>query len=632
MPYFRQRHPIRLPCILVLLGLPFFLGCSPEKAGGPEESDPVPNQLGPEGGTLTYGNGMSLVVPAGALSAQETLVIEKLDSASADSMVCGTGLAQKRLLAAFSASPSGLHFLKPVTVVVPVGPLSPAGVPVHYRIDFARRAASVEPTDLVLDPDAGELRLSLTSFSGHAVAEVEGALQDNVCREADACRCGAIHVQETTDETVSQNGDCQVVQVSGFVEFLDCPGSPRESWTFYEASPECMPVMEITAPASLNQGDASPVSLSVSFGGQAIEARTASFSVTGPGAVSPATGATSNGRFETVFTAGDRAGTAVLRAEAVVEYVHRVIILSTGETEESPTRTARLVKTASIAVKADSLAYVLSLSCERSSMDNTDSQNVTAFLRDRDGNPVNGQRVYFSAMSDSDAFLDLSSADPYTSNGRAVAVFHPGYFEGIAHLYAYADLEIPERDTTLTITAAADVRVNAVEEDWSGSLVVTDVSCDICRPHYNATLTIQFSFTYRSVRPFVFDLAVSSTQSGTVTMDADPDGISEYVFTVNDFPSNPEFPNKRVSYSPTRNSLEMSFSYNYDGTDYLFKYSYDAYQSGEYVHTVSRTSKLIFFPWGTAPEVPLEAGSRSVLISPYVDAGGGSTAVLTLQK
>jgi hypothetical protein len=341
--------------------LSVFLSCSGGRSTGPVGETPETITVGPDGGTFQFASGISLEVPAGAVATSQSIAIHLLDSAYADSMVSMTGIARKKLVAAFAAEPSGLEFDTAVTVTIPVGRRSFLGIPIHYVLDTANRSCSVVATDLTYDAAAGAVSIKLKSFSPHAVAEVEGALSRQVCDQTDTCRCGSIHVEETSQENVSENGSCQVVQVDGYVEYLSCPGQPRETWTFYESSSGCVPQVTVSAPATVNKGGAAAVNVSVSFGGQPVEARSVSLSSTPNGSIAPTSGATTGGSLGATFTAGDAEGVATVTATAVVDYWNKVIVAN-GQVIDSVTRTARVTRTANIRIATDSVqTYHLSL-------------------------------------------------------------------------------------------------------------------------------------------------------------------------------------------------------------------------------------------------------------------------------
>ncbi|MEO6574533.1 MAG: hypothetical protein ABIP89_11890 [Polyangiaceae bacterium] len=97
------------------------VGCSASSMSGPsggtvEDADHVAMQtIGASGGVLVTNEGTTIDIPAGALTGDTTIIVQPNDSAPSPKGVDGVG-------GAFTFTPDGLQFLKPVTVTMVFDP------------------------------------------------------------------------------------------------------------------------------------------------------------------------------------------------------------------------------------------------------------------------------------------------------------------------------------------------------------------------------------------------------------------------------------------------------------------------------------------------------------------------------
>ena len=113
-----SRYRLSLVLLIILAGLFSVIpSCSGGGGGGGTTPRPIENEIGPNGGTLTFSNGVKLVFPPGAVDAPTVITIENLPAAQIDAILSNPAMVStrtKRFLGGFSAKPEGLTFKVPV--------------------------------------------------------------------------------------------------------------------------------------------------------------------------------------------------------------------------------------------------------------------------------------------------------------------------------------------------------------------------------------------------------------------------------------------------------------------------------------------------------------------------------------
>ncbi len=221
--------------VVLLLLLPLVLSsCSWFKGKG--ESEPV--TVGPDGGTFTLDNGISLTVPAGVLREDTALQMNRIEN---DSVAAILEEAQipLRPLVFFEALPDGLQLDEPIEVTVPLpDDVEVDGWPVHLELDMENETFSYGSTGLRYNPEKREIIFILDHFSPHGAGEVPDGDVPNECdNPATACRCGWIHIESEFHDYASE--DCTGLSEDISVQFMDCPGQPTERVQESEVSEGC---------------------------------------------------------------------------------------------------------------------------------------------------------------------------------------------------------------------------------------------------------------------------------------------------------------------------------------------------------------------------------------------------------
>ncbi len=348
-------HPFNILLLIVntLLAMAVFtyLQCRPPV--DPPFDDPTYITVNTNGGSFQLGSNISIEIPAGALSAETGIAIGLLDSAMIDSIFRESGLTEKRLLVAFSATPSGLKFDLPVMVTLPCPPLGSGALPIHFSLNLEDRSYGKAPTHLLYDPGRGTITVFMNSFSTHAVAEVKDELSKHEC-SGDECRCGRVEVMESSSDGVYNNGDCQISRTDGYAVFLDCSGQPKEDWTFIEIDSNCVPELHIDAPAMIPTGSRSEIFFHVVLGDSGLADQKIQLDL------SPVTLASCSpmdlktvdgGAAVAVLTAGEKEGVVTISANADATF-NTSFIAANGESFTGPQRYKRLKANADIEIVA----------------------------------------------------------------------------------------------------------------------------------------------------------------------------------------------------------------------------------------------------------------------------------------
>jgi IPT/TIG domain-containing protein len=119
-----------------------------------DQSRSVQVQIGPAGGTIATGGGITLQIPAGALHDTETITLTPL------SAVQGSPLST--LVGGVQLDPQGLHFLVSATLTLPL----PAGVDPHQLVGFGFDDAGISFHLKPPTVTGGVISVQIAHFSG----------------------------------------------------------------------------------------------------------------------------------------------------------------------------------------------------------------------------------------------------------------------------------------------------------------------------------------------------------------------------------------------------------------------------------------------------------------------------------
>ncbi|MEJ2606371.1 MAG: hypothetical protein P8Z41_06820 [Anaerolineales bacterium] len=151
--------------------------CSLFKGKG--ESEPV--TVGPEGGTFTLDNGISLRVPAGVLGEETELQMNRIENDSIASILEEAQIPLRPIIF-FEALPDGLQLDEAIEVTVPIPEdVVLEGWPVHLELDMENETFSYSSTGLRFNPEERKIIFILDHFSPHGAGEIPGGGIPNEC-------------------------------------------------------------------------------------------------------------------------------------------------------------------------------------------------------------------------------------------------------------------------------------------------------------------------------------------------------------------------------------------------------------------------------------------------------------------
>ena len=232
-------------------------------------------EVGPEGGTLIFGNGVKLQIPPGAVSETTTISISDLPADQITEMLSNPSMTSthtKRFLGGFSAKPEGLVFAVPIQAWVPISPLDLYETPVQIELLMSEQRYRYASSQLEYSGDEAMIKIEISHFSGEAFAGLTGAQIDALCRacgnsflsgceeldplqsascliypkdrakcpiakDCECCREKMIRVESIgVDLAFKGPVECQVLGSDLKVTFLDCLDSPTETDSMSETS------------------------------------------------------------------------------------------------------------------------------------------------------------------------------------------------------------------------------------------------------------------------------------------------------------------------------------------------------------------------------------------------------------
>jgi hypothetical protein len=129
------------------------------------------NNIGPEGGTLVFANGVILDFPPGAVDKDTLIEITDLDLDEANDVVGPNQFnGRMRVLGGFGAKPEGLQFSLPIKATFGILPLEPGELPVPIELFPGQPNYQLRTTELLYDGEKGVVEMQIDHFSGAAAA------------------------------------------------------------------------------------------------------------------------------------------------------------------------------------------------------------------------------------------------------------------------------------------------------------------------------------------------------------------------------------------------------------------------------------------------------------------------------
>ncbi len=325
---------------------------------GLDEGDYVEVVLPSDGGTVEAENGITIIVPEGAVSEDTNIQIRRLSTAEAFAILEPLGIDETDVLFGFEALPTGLEFEAPITVM-DVGKEGLGGrFPIAHELDLEASSYTLIDTSVTSDPEAGEMGLEVSHFSAYATAAVKETVSEEC--EATPCRCGKITVKQSdrSGMCTTSTGDCSMASSKLSVQFHDCDGSPTESAKFEEIGAGCEATLALAPAASTvgpNESTAVTATATLAclpLAEQLVDINSSALGTTSPTRVE--TGA--DGLASTTFTAGDATGTATLTANATLSW-YAYTITAGDEANYGKMNTQELSEEANVEIAEDVETY-----------------------------------------------------------------------------------------------------------------------------------------------------------------------------------------------------------------------------------------------------------------------------------
>ncbi len=316
---------VLLPVVLLAL----LAGCSPFPEG---ETVVIPAA----GGELELSETITLIVPAGAVPEDATVIFQPLDAADLVALYPHRGLTAADVLACFNFPENHIDFASPVTVRITDIQDVPDALPIVHHFDTDSGAYFPYEAEYRYRSATGIMEIDLPHFTGVSV-EIQRQARDLVGPD-DPCREN-YDVKQSDEDFQCDSGGCQIAESALTITFPECTsgGGPLvESAIFREVGPGCEPTMELSAlPSEIDPGASASVTATVKLGCKPLEGQTVSFDVTGLGTLSSNSQQTdAEGECSVTFTAGDETGTATVLASSIVSWYTSEIIASGSAGEE----------------------------------------------------------------------------------------------------------------------------------------------------------------------------------------------------------------------------------------------------------------------------------------------------------
>jgi PKD repeat protein len=138
------------------------------------ENNSASRRVGPSGGTLDFGGGLTMTFPAGAVPEETTVTARPIQTGDVEGLY-GTSpasLEETRILGGFVTESSIHQFDVPVVVTVLLGPRRDESARVaHARMNDNRDGLKLTKAALPVAPGDGSASLSMTSFSPNIIFE-----------------------------------------------------------------------------------------------------------------------------------------------------------------------------------------------------------------------------------------------------------------------------------------------------------------------------------------------------------------------------------------------------------------------------------------------------------------------------
>ncbi len=193
--------------VFIIIIMFTLISCSKNPANNKTDNTSDEQTVSPGGGTYTFDDGISLIVPDGAVPSDTTISIHKLQTSNI-SYVADSGLTEWTAMAAFEGLPEGITFAKPVTLILPVEAITDETiVPFHIKMNSNDNGFAFVPGPISYKHGETSINMQIDGFSDHGVVGI------NPEAEIDAI---------LTDAGVSSGGVLSTEDENKIISIMDC--------------------------------------------------------------------------------------------------------------------------------------------------------------------------------------------------------------------------------------------------------------------------------------------------------------------------------------------------------------------------------------------------------------------------
>ena len=220
--------------------------------------------IDPGGGEYSFSNGVTLEVPADAVSESTTVGIRLLEKEEVEPVLQSYGFTEKYFMAGFEAVPAGLSFNQPIKVTLPSELLrGTTDVPLPFIVDAENQIycydtpgssssavmdinkklkgmqSEREILEYYYDPETGnKIKITVEKFPDRqkvieAVAEIIDVVPEDCKATPPPCSCIVVRLYERMKDLIVE-GECSFIDLEGSSEFTQCPGKPKVEFKFIE--------------------------------------------------------------------------------------------------------------------------------------------------------------------------------------------------------------------------------------------------------------------------------------------------------------------------------------------------------------------------------------------------------------
>lgn len=516
-----------------------FISCKIPSEDIPTEKYPgmTKFELDDLGGTIEDESGLTILVPENAVSGAADIYIKELDPTDFPGAFSESRIAPEEVLFVFrgevdTGEEEFESFDTPVTATIPVPGLERGAFiiirefdPVTGNLQPSSHSYTVNYSET---PGEETIELELEHFCGLSIeqkAELEKAKTE--CQDpVTACRCSNRYVvSDNRDYSIERAGDeqsCYFVHDYLEAQYLDCPGTPSESFEFIEISDVCEPNLTITADTLvIEPGDTVNLEALFKIGNAPFTGKNVTFSMTGPGTLYRTDEVTdAGGTAANTVTATDTGEIVVTANGTGRYYLYEKIIKENDVIKEEEHQNPRDVdESDSITIHVIHKPEMV-LTAEESSIGEGESTTITATVTQND-EPVPDVGVNFMVSGPASLSSSFNTTNEF---GECSVTLTASDEQGIAIVKAESSVETSlngEQSKIFPLIEQVEVSIGERIQAWTGTLEYRWEENDSGHPYNElAIYTLDFNFIYDTESTFLQGTAKGTQEISIITTDS----------------------------------------------------------------------------------------------------------------